>query len=173
MGFAFIAALAYRGQWKEGAKMAAPRKLPSVDQLQRMVESGMTHQQIAEAITAETGEPVTRGAISAALSRAGKTSDKPRYSETVPWRVKVQHLTEYAPRMLRLLGRRNKGIVLSHKENQRLVSWLEMLDAEGVVVAYDPDNDEQGFHYIDASFGDGGDVPIRTQVINTRKSGLA
>lgn len=147
--------------------MAAPRKLPEVSRLQAMAAKGMTHEQIAEAISAEIGQPVSRGAVSAALSRAGKTTDKPRYTDTIPWRVKVQHLTEYPPRMLRLLGRQLGGLPLSQREAQRLASWMERLEAENVIVAYDPDNEKQGFHYIDASYGDSDIAPIRIGTIKT------
>lgn len=147
--------------------MARPRKLPDVSELEKLARSGMTHQQIADYVQATTGEPVTRGAVSAALSRAGKSTDKARYLAVIPWRVKIHHLREYPVRMLRLLGRHEAGIPLSGRESQRLRSWLEMLNTEQVVVAYDPDNHKQGFHYIDEKYGDSPDAPIRIKPIKT------
>lgn len=147
--------------------MAAPRKLPPIDRLYEMAQSGMTHQEIAKAIKEETGEEVSRGAVSAALSRAGKSESKNRYRDVLPWRVKTRHLKEYPARMLRLLGRRLGDTPLSESETDRLDSWLAMLWRENAIVAYDPDNFAQGFHYIERTAADNKHVPIRTQRIYT------
>lgn len=147
--------------------MARPRKLPNISDLEKLARAGMTHQQIADYVKVTTGETVTRGAVSAALSRAGKATAKNRYLAVTPWRVKIHHLREYPVRMLRLLGRRQAGIPLSNRESQRLDSWLGMIEAERVVVAYDPDNHKQGFHYIDEKYGDSPDAPIRIKQIKT------
>jgi hypothetical protein len=147
--------------------MAAPRKLPPTQRLYEMAQAGLTHQQIADAIKAETGEEVSRGAVSAALSRAGRSNPKNRYTVVLPWRVKVIHLKEYPARMLRLLGRRISDIPLSHQEEERLDAWLAMLWRENAIVAYDPDNTHQGFHYIERTDADDPHVPIRKQRIYT------
>lgn len=141
--------------------MARPRKLPDTNTILRYRNAGLTHQQIADQIFIDTGIEVSRSSISAALHRAGKSADKARYTDTVPWRVKREHLREYPVRMLRLLGRRRADQPLSDNENQRLDNWLAHLAENNAVVAYDPDNSEQGFHYIDPAPGDGQDgIPI-------------
>jgi hypothetical protein len=61
--------------------------------------------------------------------------------------VKIEHSKHYAARMLRLLGRRDGGEVLTANDNQRLDAWLDRLQSEGAVVAYAPDTDE-GFFYV-------------------------
>lgn len=148
--------------------MAAPRKLPPVEELARLVDAGWTHQQIADHVYATTGQKVTRASVSSALSRAGRTTDKPRYTETIPWRVRQPHLTEYPARMLRLLGRRRNGDELTANETQRLEHWLRALAEANAVVGYDPDNLEQGFHYVDPDGSDGKDgIPIHRQRIWT------
>ena len=148
--------------------MARPRKLPDMNTLIRWRDEGLTQQQMADRVWMTTGEKVSRGSISAALVRAGKSSDKPRYKDTVPWKVQQQHLTEYPVRMLRLLGRRRAGLPLKPEEDQRLDNWLAVLKREKAVVGYDPDNPEQGFHYIDPKGSDGRDgIPIRRQRIWT------
>lgn len=150
--------------------MAKPRKLPDNGTLLHWVEDEhLTHQQCADRIYAETGEHVARSAVSAALSRAGVARQKARYQDTLPWRVKVNHLKEYPARMLRLLGRRRAGSELSENESQRLDSWLRMLADENAVVGYDPDNAQQGFHYIDPQGDDGKDgIPIHRQKVRTQ-----
>ena len=127
----------------------------------------MTHAQIAQRIFAETGEAVSRSTVSAALSRAGLTADGVRYDETLPWRVKVQHIKEYPARMLRLLGKRRNGGDLTADETKRLDSWLAMLEQNDAVVAYAPEA-TQGFHYVDRLPTDSTDIPIRRQTIRLK-----
>lgn len=150
--------------------MARKRILPDNATLKRWVQvEHLTHAQIAERIYLESGEPVARSTVSAALSRAGLSDTRPRYKNTLPWTVRIAHLSEYPARMLRLLGRRMDGKApLSDGEARRLDSWLAMLKADKLVVAYDPNNMDQGFHYIDKGPGDGkGGIPIRKQTVQT------
>lgn len=145
--------------------MAAPRMLPPTSELARMVDAGLTHQQIADRINEETGQSVSRSTVSVALSRAGLAKDAMRYKDELPWKVKAEHLTQYPARMLRLLGRRNKGIELTDEEAERIEAWLEGLEEKGLVVAYAPDVD--GFIYVYADErGDGANgIPIRKRII--------
>lgn len=150
--------------------MTRRRILPDKATLRRWVEDeGLTHAQIAERIYLQTGEPVARSSISAALSRAGLSGTRPRYKDTLPWKVKVAHLSEYPARMLRLLGRRLEGDrPLTAEENRRLDSWLTMLAEDKLVVAYDPRNMDQGFHYVDRTKAEArARIPIRRQTVRT------
>lgn len=146
--------------------MPAPRLLPSNDELRRLVELGMTHQQIANHWEQKTGVRVSRSTVSVALSRAGLTKEAMRYRDELPWKVKTEHLTQYQARMLRLLGRRRQGVLLTDDESSRLDAWLEDLHDNKWVVAYAPDND--GFIYVDSDEkGDGSDgIPIRRRTIH-------
>lgn len=152
--------------------MAAPRLLPPVQDLKKLVDKGLTHQQIADEVFRKTGHRVSRTAISAALSRAGLTErEGHRYKEEIPWTVKTQHLTQYPARMLRLLGRNNYGTVLSAEESERLNAWLNMLEDSDAVVAYCPEG--PGFIYVKADeIHDGqGGIPIRRRTISRRELG--
>ncbi len=144
--------------------MAAPRILPPASELQKMVEKGMTHAQIASKLSRETGHKIARSTVSAALSRAGASDTGTRYADEIPWRVRGEHLTQYPVRMLRLLGRRNKKIDLRDDEAQRLDNWLANLRDKNLVVAYSP---EVGFMYVEADeVHDGSDgIPIRRRTI--------
>lgn len=146
--------------------MAAPRLLPPIRELQKLVGKGMTHQQIADHILDKTGVRVSRSAVSAALSRAGLTEQGSRYQDEIPWRVNVKHLTQYPARMLRLLGRRNTGKILrTTEESDRLDSWLEALHEQNLVVAYCPEG--PGFIYVEADEEHDGEngIPIRRRLI--------
>ena len=150
--------------------MAAPRILPPVTELQKMVDKGMTHAEIAAQLTKKTGHKIARSTVSAALSRAGASDQGTRYADEIPWRVKGEHLTQYPVRMLRLLGRRNKTIDLKEDEAQRLDNWLASLSEQNLVVAYSP---EAGFLYVEADeVHDGEDgIPIRRRTITAEELG--
>lgn len=122
----------------------------------------MTHQQIADLITQETGVPVGRSTVSAALHRAGEAEVAKKYVDEIPWRVKEQHQTHYAPRMLRLLGRRRRGIANSAEMDARLDAWLKQLHDAGAVVVYVPDTPE-GFFYITGE-PDAEGIPVKREV---------
>ena len=123
-----------------------------------MLRSGMTHAEIAEQVSRETGHPVRRSTVSAAIHRMGLTQPAKRYTEEIPWTVREQHLTHYAARMLRTLGRRRKGITNSAEMDARLDAWLKLLQDHHSVVAYVPDTQE-GFFYVDGEPNELG-IPI-------------
>lgn len=145
--------------------MAAPRLLPATSDLVRLVEAGLTHQQIADHIKDTVGIVVSRSTVSAALSRAGVAREGMRYKQELPWRVKAEHLTQYQARMLRLLGRRRADGELTDEEDARLDSWMESLEENNWVVGYAPDRG--GFIYVDSDeVGDGSNgIPIRSRTI--------
>lgn len=145
--------------------MPAVRLLPDNQTLRRWVEEdGLTHQEIADRIEKETGQRVARSTVSAALSRAGLSAKQERYTDEIPWRVEARHLREYPARMLRLLGRRNRGLSLKEEEDLRLTNWLDMLSEQNAVVAYDPTAVE-GFVYTERIDTDPTDLPIRKQIV--------
>lgn len=148
--------------------MPAHRKLPPINDIMRLMEQGHTHGEIAEICSAMTGERITRGAVTSAINRADKsTTTRVRHDDTIPWKVKARHTTEYQPRMLRCLGRRLKGLPNKPGDDDRLDSWLAWMERERRVVGYYPDaEDDYGFHCIPASAGTPGRVaPIRVPVL--------
>lgn len=118
----------------------------------------MTHQEIADLVSRETGYPVGRSTVSAALHRAGAASPAKRYPNEIPWTVREEHQTHYAARMLRLLGRRRKGIANSAESDARLDAWLRQLEQNNAVVTYVPDTAD-GFFYIEGQ-PDAEGVPV-------------
>lgn len=136
--------------------------LPPTSELRRLVESGLTHQQIADRVSRDSGYPVSRSTISAALHRSGDSKPAKKYPDEIPWVVKEEHQNHYAARMLRLLGRRRKGIANSMEQEQRLDSWLAQLRRDGTVVVYVPDTFD-GFFYIEGT-PDNPEVPIMKEL---------
>lgn len=147
--------------------MPAHRILPDNATLRHWVEDeGLTHQQVADRVYAQTGQRVARATVSAALHRAGMSKPNARYSDEIPWRVKIEHVKEYPARMLRLLGRRRAGLPLNDTENIRLDAWLDKLERDHAVIGYAPDS-VYGFYYIekdDKTDGKDG-IPIRRKTI--------
>src|SRR5687768_6614608 len=103
------------------------RILPPTSELKAMVSQGLTHEEIARVLSRETGYSISRSTVSAALHRANETEKAKKYNEEIPWRVKEEHQTHYAARMLRLLGRRRAGVQNSEESDKRLDSWLRQL----------------------------------------------
>lgn len=124
------------------------RVLPNKSELEKLLRKGLTHQQIAEHVSRETGHAVKRSTVSAAIHRAGLSGRAKKYNDEIPWTVREEHLTHYAARMLRTLGRRRAGIQNSAEMDQRLDAWLKLLSDHHSVVAYLRDTDE-GFFYVD------------------------
>jgi hypothetical protein len=126
--------------------MGAPRVIPSDSILQNMVERGMTHQEIADEVSRESGRRVGRSTISAALSRAGLT-DRVRYDSVIPWpRIKIEHNHHYALSMLRLKARIDAGQPVTEENLKRFESWERKLRDNDAVVVYRADSPD-GFYY--------------------------
>lgn len=121
------------------------RILPSIPTLLRWRdEEGLTHAQIAERISERNRMPVTRAAVSVALSRAGEQVSV-SHKDVAPWRVRWEHRSKWPIEMLRLVSREQKGLPMSDTEAASLKNWKEKVAAADVVVAY---NRDQGFFYV-------------------------
>lgn len=146
--------------------MAPPTLVPDKNTLQKWLKEGLTHQQMADRVFEQTGNKITRNAISNAMARHGLAGELPRYTETIPWKVKVGHAKAYPLRMLRLLGRRMQGGKLNKTETSALDNWLAKMEDEEAIVAYDPESDA-GFFYVDKKFKDHKEkIPIRKKTIH-------
>lgn len=141
--------------------MPRPRKVPSDEQLGRLLDLGLSHFQIQGVMEVLTGEVVARSSIAAAIHRAGLSDHQQRYRTEVPWRVRESHAARYPVRMLRDLGRVRSGADISDEERERVYKWARKLEEHQLVVAYDPESD-CGFHYVPVADGDWPDLtPIR------------
>ena len=147
--------------------MAPPKFTPDGNTLMRWKDEGLTHQQMADRVFEQSGQRVTRAAITLEMMRNGLSKPRPRYKDTLPWRVDMDHIMSYPARMLRFLGKRRAGGELNAYDEQSLDAWLTNLTNDGLIVAYDP-NDATGFHYVDKSFKDheDPDLPIRIKAIH-------
>ena len=116
--------------------MPAQRILPSDAELIRMVEQGLTQAQIARKIEEEVKRPISRSAVSVALSRAGLSRPRVPRAELLPPGVREEHAAMYPARMLRAESRLRADEYLSDAEKHRLDTWKANLEARGDAVTY-------------------------------------
>ena len=131
--------------------MAAPRFVPSDSTLAKWRDEGLTAQQIVARIKEREGVEVAVGTVYAALSRAG-LSDRIRYQDYIPWRVRSDHANAFPLIMLRLAARRSAGQVLPAEREAKLDRWIARLEQEDAVVAYVKDSPD-GFYYVPRRHG--------------------
>lgn len=113
--------------------MPRPRDLPPDDDLKKLLEKGLTHQQIADAYG------VTQQAVSGHVRLNNLAPAPPRYPAAVPWFVKAEHRGQYALRMLRLYGKRESGKPLKPGQAAMLERYEKRLAGLNDVVDYAED----------------------------------
>ena len=126
----------------------AARRTIDRETLKRYIDAGLSLTEMAEHWETETGTTRARSSFAVAMSRYNMTSAHPqvRHDDTLPWRVKSKHAMEYPARMLRALGRRNKGLPIGEELSDRLDSYLRDLDKDNAVVHYDAETPEGFWH---------------------------
>ncbi|MGA9147739.1 MAG: hypothetical protein WBZ04_09285 [Candidatus Nanopelagicales bacterium] len=139
--------------------MSRARVLPPVGQLLQWRTAGLTQQQMADLINKENRErlgneftPVTRSAVSVALSRADKADQRPSYPEDIPWTpIAREHQKDHLLTMLRT-GARIKRDDQSVPEaaRRRYDNFRSRLQRDDQVVDY---NDVDGFHLVERRAG--------------------
>lgn len=130
--------------------------VPDKTQMQRYLRRRLTQQQIADAWEADSGLRASRSAIAMAISRYGLQSNKPRprYEDTLPWRVSQEHQNNFNAKMLRLESRRRRGDKLDAADASQLDHWKLKLERREAVVAYVCDTPE-GFFWVRRRPSDG------------------
>lgn len=129
--------------------MTPTRLVPSDANLIAWREEGLTARQIIDRHYERTGVLVRPGSIYSALSRIGAT-DRKRYDDVIPWRVRSEHESAYPLVMLRVAARARRREVVSFDKARKFVRWAEHLYRNGLVVDYDP---ETGWRYVPARPG--------------------
>ena len=134
--------------------MSRARVLPPVDQLLRWRNAGMTQQQMADlindnnrALLGDDFTPVTRSAISVALSRAHKADKRPSYPQEIPWSpIAREHQKDHLLTMLRTWARINRGDpTVPELARRRFENFRDRLERDGQVVDYGA---TEGFHLV-------------------------
>lgn len=136
--------------------MGRPRISPTEKELEMFLRRGFTHEDIAEEVFKKTGTRLGRSTISAAIVRAGLAVSQ-RYDEEIPWVVKIEHQRDYPAKMLRCLARQRASLVITDEEQKRVTSWMDRMERDATVVAYDS---TRGFGYGPRGEEDPTDLPI-------------
>lgn len=148
--------------------MPAPRLLPDNEVLTKLRHQGWTYEDISR----EYG--VSTSAVYLRLRQANATKRRPSHRDVIPWTVKREHTYSFPAQMLRLLGRREKGLPMPPVKARMLNKWLREIEAAGVVVCYSPDyppnaaSQAGGFYYSRRRPSDGNSI-IRTDDMVTTK----
>lgn len=116
--------------------------VPNKTQMRAYLRRKLTQQQIVEAWEEDSGIRVSRSAIAMAISRYDLKAShaRPRYEDTLPWKVKAEHQNDHNARMLRLEGRRRRSMKLTDQEAKWLADWKRLLREQDAVVTYHPDH---------------------------------
>jgi hypothetical protein len=151
--------------------MVAPSKLPDVEVLIKL-KNDHSYQQIADMFG------VHQSAVYQKLRNTRAVKPRANHSELIPWYVSKKHDSARPVRMLRLLGRRQKGEELRKVPGQQLDKWLRELNEADVVVCYDPNYPPNpaseltgGFYYEPRTRDDGDNVIRFTQNAAGRNTG--
>lgn len=117
------------------------RKVPDCATLKRLIQKGLTQEQIAEWTLEHTGNEVTRSAVGQAMIRCGLKSAKPRarYVQEIPWTLPDSLQTHPWVRILRLWARENAGKPITDEEKRRLDTWKAEMDRLDASIHYDPE----------------------------------
>jgi len=125
----------------------AHRYGPPNSWLKARLTEGLTYREIAEQWNQKQGGQVTTtNAIKTLVSRQGLAYRANRYTDVLPWKVRVEHLTHYHAKMLRLLARTERDLSISGPEQRMLALWVKRMGPDKVV-AYDRDT-EDGFFVV-------------------------
>lgn len=147
--------------------MAYPALAPNATQMKGYLAKGLTQQQIADTYEEDTGIRVSRAAIGLAIARYGLSSAKPRtrHDDLIPWKVRTEHRQLRDAKMLRLEGRRRKGLPMSEKELRWLTAWMSELQDADAVVMYNADT-SQGWWWVKRRAKDD-DIILRPENVGT------
>jgi hypothetical protein len=121
--------------------------------LEKLVDKGMTHGEIAEYLTSTLHTQVTRSAVSVALSRAGRVKRRGEDKATpAEWTVLPEHANKVDLHMLRVNKRLRDGKAVRDVDVERHRHWLQRLEEADAVVHYEP-RSRAGFWWVPRRHG--------------------
>lgn len=113
----------------------------------RWIEEGRTYAWMSEEYLNKYNIETSPSMWSNFRRRHGLDRRIARNDELIPWEVQVQHRWRYPLAMLRHEARRRAGMDQAADIPEKLEAWKRNLEAENVVVHYEPDT-EDGFFYV-------------------------
>ncbi|MFF4528197.1 hypothetical protein ACFY1P_02895 [Streptomyces sp. NPDC001407] len=129
------------------------KKIVDEDEVLRWFREGKTYDWMIQEYKTKYNTETTRAMWSTFRSRKKLPRRNVRNTDLIPWMVKEEHRYAYPVMMLRAEGRRLAGEELTATDKKRLASWKAELEAEKLVVHYDPDTAD-GWFLIPRAEGD-------------------
>lgn len=114
----------------------AGKTLPD-DRVKALVDAGKTDTQIRNILAEEDGIHVTRQAISAWRARRNVGAPPRAQVESVPWKLRPEHMMSEPARAIRIRGRLDAGLPVADKDRARLERVEARLAEVGGVLTYD------------------------------------
>jgi hypothetical protein len=140
-----------------------PAALLPDSKVRRLVREGLGNAEIVDRLRQEDHIEVTPSAISVFRSRHNLPPAPGRHDDLIPWRVKREHASLWAAKVLRWESRRRSGERLNERAQRRVDAFLQRLKDQDAVVHYEPES-AQGFwlvprrHGVDTDIIRNGDV---------------
>lgn len=127
--------------------------------LLRYVRMGLTQQEMADQFLKETGERRSRSSFAHFLKKYDieDRRTRARYDKYVPWPGVHKHYG-YELRMLYAYASRMEGKPNQDATNGRLDGWLNMMDAENLVLMF---HEGLGFFRVPAEKGDSHYITVK------------
>ncbi|MEU5433808.1 hypothetical protein AB0G73_10565 [Streptomyces sp. NPDC020719] len=128
-------------------------KIQDEREADRWFEEGKTYQWMVDEYLRKYNIKTSVSMWATRASRRGFDRRIVRDPALIPWELKEEHRWLYPVMMLRVEARKRAGVTVRDEDESRLKSWLKELNANNLVVHYDPET-EEGFHYIPRQPGD-------------------
>jgi len=123
------------------------KKIQDEGEVIRWIEQGKTYAWMSEEYLRKYNIETTPSLWSNFRRRHGLDRRIARNDDLIPWEVKREHRWRYPLAMLRHEARQRSGLESAEGIPEKLAAWKANMEAEGVVVHYDPDT-EDGFFYV-------------------------
>lgn len=136
--------------------MPANRKLPPIEELERLYREGHTYAEIGDMYGA------TKTAVSKKFERAGRTPKRVTYRDLLPWKIAPEHRNAALMRRVRAMANKQSGIAISVNEERLLAEWITGMTEAGMILNYHPEappnaaSTAGGFYYSPRKNGEAG-----------------
>lgn len=127
--------------------MVGRSKIVDESELGRWFREGRTYRWMVQEYARKYNLEVGISMFSNFRRRHGLAMRLVRDYHLIPWSVRPEHESQGFLAYLRKLARRRAGEELSEEDNKRVNNFLAKLEAEDLVVYYDPDT-EEGFFLV-------------------------
>jgi hypothetical protein len=125
--------------------VSIPTKVVDAAEAERWIGEGKTYPWIVKAYREKYGVDTSVSMWSSWSRRRGFPQRVVRNKDLIPWNIKAEHANKYLLVMLRAEARRRAGIESTTHNAVAGASFVNRLEQENLVVAYDPCT-EEGFY---------------------------